>query len=248
MLDQSETSKWLHTDLCFYLSHQQFCSFLSLRMSGCSFCFLSETSCHTSPCALHLHRCLIHLRWHRHRLRWHGCSTFDFDDTASTRGGRSHHCSAMVQLHLFEGAVSCFLDAASSFLDIGHYFLDDAPTHSSNLARLLLAPASMVASSTLRACSSQPRWPSSTVGRHGGAAAALKHGAAASTTVASTPTEARLQSGLGGGELGSGLTIDLSGVTTTCSDGRWLLLPHYVANGGLLPLRLDLGLEGSDSG
>jgi hypothetical protein len=62
-----------------------------------------------------------------------------------------------------------------------------------------------------------------------------------------TPTEARLQSGLGGGELGSGLMIDLSGVTTTCSDGRWLLLPHYVANGGLLPLRLDLGLEGSDS-
>jgi hypothetical protein len=148
MLDQSETSKWLHTDLCFYLSHNQFYSFLSLRVSSCSICFLSETSHRTSSCVLHLHRCLLDLGRHRLRLRRHDCSTSDFDDIAATRGGRSCHCSAMAHLHLFEGAISSFLDAASSFLDADHCFLDDAWTRSSNPARLLLAPASMATSST----------------------------------------------------------------------------------------------------
>jgi hypothetical protein len=131
MLDQSKASKWLHMDLCFYLSHQQFYSFLSQRVSGCSICFLSETSCRTSHCVLHLHRCLLHLRRHHLQLRWHNCLTSDFDDTAMTWGGRSRHCSATAHLHFFEGIVSSFLDAASSFPDTGHYILDDALTCSS---------------------------------------------------------------------------------------------------------------------
>jgi hypothetical protein len=40
--------------------------------------------------------------------------------------------------------------------------------------------------------------------------------------------------------LGSGLAADLSDATSTCSNGRWLLLPLCVTDGGLLPRCLDL--------
>jgi hypothetical protein len=78
--------------------------------------------------------------------------------------------------------------------------------------------------------------------------AVLRHGAAPSTTAASTPTptEARLQSGSGGGRLRSGPVADLDGATSTYSDSRRLLLPLCVADCLLLPRRLDLGLAGSD--
>jgi hypothetical protein len=87
-----------------------------------------------------------------------------FDGTATDFGGTaarplttmtlprrevvSRHCSATSHLHLFEGTISSFLDAASSFPNDGRCFLDDALTRSSNPARLLLAPTSMAASST----------------------------------------------------------------------------------------------------
>jgi hypothetical protein len=41
---------------------------------------------------------------------------------------------------------------------------------------------------------------------------------------------------------------DLGGATTTYSDGRRLLHPLYMADGGLLPRLLDLGLAGLDLG
>jgi hypothetical protein len=61
-----------------------------------------------------------------------------------------------------------------------------------------------------------------------------------------TPTEVRLQSGSGGGRLGYGLATDLGSVSLTYSDSRRLLLPLCVADGLLLPRRLDLGLAGSN--
>jgi hypothetical protein len=48
------------------------------------------------------------------------------------------------------------------------------------------------------------------------------------------------------GGLESRSAADLGGATSTCSDGRRLLLPLYVADDGLLPRRLDLGLAGLD--
>jgi hypothetical protein len=50
------------------------------------------------------------------------------------------------------------------------------------------------------------------------------------------------------GGLRSRPAADLSSATSTCSDGWWLLLPLYVADGSLLPRRLDLDLAGLDPG
>jgi hypothetical protein len=62
------------------------------------------------------------------------------------------------------------------------------------------------------------------------------------------PHEATLQSRSGGSRLGSGLTADLGGTTSTCNDNRRLSIPLCVADGSLLPRCLDLGLVGSDLG
>jgi hypothetical protein len=50
------------------------------------------------------------------------------------------------------------------------------------------------------------------------------------------------------GGLRSRPAADLGDATTTYSDGRQLLLPLYMADGGLLPRLLDLGLAGLDLG
>jgi hypothetical protein len=130
-------------------------------------------------------------------------------------------------------------------------------SHSSNPARLLLTPASMAASAT----TTHFLLSTTTAFLHDGRTWRCGSGGCAQRWRCSG-MELRLQQRRQAppphqGEAPIWIwrwqawiwpTADLGGVTSTCSDGRWLLLPLCVADGGLHPRCLDLGLAGLDLG